>query len=60
MRNNPYGRFTVVVAAVVCLFVATAFAQNGNAGKKTYTFKGKVEKVDVAAKKARLKAGGKK
>ena len=51
MRRIQYARLTVLISAIVCLFLATALAQNGTAGKKTYTFKGKVEKVDVAAKK---------
>jgi len=51
MRSNKHARLTALLAAMLCLFLATALAQNGNAGKKSYTFKGKVEKVDSAAKK---------
>jgi len=51
MTRKQYARLTALVAAMVCLFLATAIAQNGNAGKKSFTFNGKVEKVDVAAKK---------
>src|SRR6188472_2252643 len=51
MRSNKHARLIALVAAMLCLFLATALAQNGNSGKKSYTFKGKVEKVDGAAKK---------
>jgi Cu/Ag efflux protein CusF len=51
MRTKQYARNAALLAAAVCLFLATALAQTGGAGKKSYTFKGKVEKVDVAAKK---------
>ena len=40
--------------AVSVLFLSAALAQNANAGKKSFTFKGKVESVDVAAKKIRV------
>ena len=51
MRTKRYARHAVLLTAAICLLVATALAQTGGAGKKSYTFKGKVENVDVAAKK---------
>jgi len=49
MKRNPWFRITTIVCIVACLFVVSALAQNS--GKKSYTFKGKVEKVDVSARK---------
>jgi Cu/Ag efflux protein CusF len=51
MSKQQYARITALAAAMVVLFLSAAQAQNSNAGKKSFTFKGKVEKVDVAAKK---------
>lgn len=51
MTKKEFVRNIAFVAAAACLFLATAHAQNGNAGKRSFTFKGKVEKVDVAARK---------
>jgi len=46
MRTKHYARHLALIGTILCLFLATAVAQ-----KKSYTFKGKVEKVDAAAKK---------
>ena len=52
MSKKQYFRMITLSAAMAVLFLsAAALAQNSNAGKKTFTFKGKVEKVDLAAKK---------
>jgi Cu/Ag efflux protein CusF len=51
MRKKQYTQIIALLAAMAVLFVSTAVAQNSNAGKKSFTFKGKVEKVDIAAKK---------
>jgi len=51
MRTKQYARNAALLMAAICLFLTTALAQTGGAAKKSYTFKGKVEKVDVAAKK---------
>ncbi len=51
MTRREYIRNIAFVAAMACLLLATAHAQNANAGKKSFTFKGKIEKVDVDAKK---------
>jgi Cu/Ag efflux protein CusF len=43
---SRYGR-TFVIAFILCLATAAAYAQQGNkAGKKEFAFKGSVEKVD--------------
>ncbi len=39
-----------LVVVVFGLFLIAAYGQGGNAGKKEFTFKGKVEKVDEKAK----------
>jgi Cu/Ag efflux protein CusF len=51
MSKKLYVRILTLTAAMTVLFLSAALAQNTNAGKKSFTFKGKVEKVDVAAKK---------
>ena len=51
MNRKQYARIIAVAAALALLFLSAAQAQNSNAGKKSFTFKGKVEKVDVAAMK---------
>jgi Cu/Ag efflux protein CusF len=51
MNMKQHLRFITVSAVMALLFLSAALAQNSNAGKKSFTFKGKVEKVDVAAKK---------
>jgi Cu/Ag efflux protein CusF len=51
VNKKTYARFAALVAAMTVLFLSAALAQNSNAGKKSFTFKGKVEKVDVAARK---------
>jgi Cu/Ag efflux protein CusF len=51
MTRKMYLRTITLSAAMALLFLSAALAQNANAGKKSFTFKGKVEKVDVAAKK---------
>ena len=51
MSKKRYVRIVALSAAMTVLFLSAALAQNSNAGKKSFTFKGKVEKVDVAAKK---------
>jgi Cu/Ag efflux protein CusF len=43
-------RLIVIMGTVLCLFLSTAVAQQ-NAGKKQFTFHGKVEKVDANAKR---------
>ena len=48
MNRNRYVRFVVLTAAVFCLLLQFAAAQQS--GKKSYTFRGKVEKIDAAAK----------
>ena len=54
MIKKQYVRMIALLAAVTVLFLSAAMAQNSNAGKKSFTFKGKVEKVDVAAKKIQV------
>jgi Cu/Ag efflux protein CusF len=51
MSRKQFARTIALVAALPVLFVSATMAQNSNAGKKSFTFKRKVEKVDVAAKK---------
>jgi Cu/Ag efflux protein CusF len=46
MRTKRYARHALLLTVALCLLLTTALAQ-----KKSFTFKGKVEKVDVAAKK---------
>src|SRR5215475_15345067 len=45
-------RFGLLLGVVLGLFVSSAYAQQEKkpAGKKEYTFRGKVEKIDVNAK----------
>ena len=46
-----YVRFGCLIAIVLSVCLASAYAQqNKNAGKKEYTFRGKVEKIDLNAK----------
>ena len=51
MNKKQFARIIAMSTAMAVLFLSAALAQNSNAGKKSFTFKGKVEKVDVAAKK---------
>jgi Cu/Ag efflux protein CusF len=51
MSKQRCARVIALSAVIAVLFLSAALAQNSNAGKKSFTFKGKVEKVDVAAKK---------
>ena len=51
MSKKQYVRIIALSLAMTVLFVSALLAQTSNAGKKSFTFKGKVEKVDVAAKK---------
>ena len=51
MNKKQYVRIVALSVAVTVLFLSAALAQNSNAGKKSFTFKGKVEKVDVEARK---------
>jgi Cu/Ag efflux protein CusF len=51
MSTKHYFRMITVSTAMAVLILSSALGQNSNAGKKSFTFKGKVEKVDVAAKK---------
>ena len=48
MNRKQYAQFIILIGTIVCLLVSTGFAQQG--GKKEYTFRGKVEKVDTQAK----------
>ena len=49
MKTRHWTRIALLTSVVVCLLTSIAFAQN--TGKKSYTFKGKIEKVDAAARK---------
>src|SRR6266850_414288 len=49
MHKTNYVRF-IVVAAILCLLLPLAYGQAEKAGKKEFTFKGQVEKVDANAK----------
>jgi len=51
MNKKQFARAIALSTAMVVLFLSVALAQTPNTGKKSFTFKGKVEKVDVAAKK---------
>jgi len=51
MSKKQFFGMIALSAAMAVLFLSAGLAQNSNAGKKSFTFKGKVEKVDVAAKK---------
>jgi len=48
-----YVRFGLWIGIALTLLVSSGYAQQDkqNAGKKAFTFRGKVEKIDVAAKK---------
>ena len=51
MSRLRQGRLIVLIATMVCLFATLAYAlQDGKAGKKEFTFNGKVEKVDASSK----------
>ena len=54
MHKTNYVRFTVV-AAILCLLLPLAYGQAGKDGKKEFTFKGQVEKVDANAKSVTVK-----
>ncbi len=49
MRNIQF-RLMAVAAIVLCLFVSAAVAQQ-TAGKKEFTFNGKIDRVDANAKR---------
>jgi protein SCO1/2 len=51
MSKQRCARIIALLAALAILFLSAAMAQNSNTAKKSFPFKGKVEKVDVAAKK---------
>jgi len=51
MSKKQFARIIAMSTAMAVLFLSVALAQSSNAGKKSFTFKGRVEKVDVAAKK---------
>ena len=52
---SRYSR-TLVIAIILCVGAAAAFAQQGgNAGKKEFAFKGAVEKVDPNSKSISVK-----
>jgi Cu/Ag efflux protein CusF len=51
MNKRHQGRLIVLVATMTCLLGLAAYGQqDGKAGKKEFTFHGKVEKVDAGAK----------
>jgi len=51
MNRIQRARFTVLVVTMLSLMIALAHGQqSGNAGKKEFTFHGKVQKVDASAK----------
>ena len=51
MNRVHQGRFIVIAATIICLLALMAYGQqDGKAGKKEFTFHGKVEKVDAGAK----------
>ena len=50
MNTKQLTRILTLSVAMTVLFLSAALAQNANAGKKSFTFKGKVEKVDAATK----------
>ena len=54
MHKTNYVRFTVV-APILCLLLPLAYGQADKAGKKEFTFKGQVEKVDANAKSVTVK-----
>src|SRR5262249_36725928 len=45
MNKNSRGRFTILIAAILCLSFSVAYAQQK--GKKEFVFKGKVEEIDA-------------
>ena len=51
MNKRLFARILTLMVAMTFLFLSAAQAQNSNAGKKSFTFKGTVEKVDAATKK---------
>jgi len=55
MHKTKYVRFAVVVGMIFCLLLPMAYGQAGKAGKKEFTFKGQVEKVDANAKSVTVK-----
>ena len=51
MRKRLLNNFAIPLAALLCLFLMTGYAQQtGTAAKKEYTFHGKIEKVDAKEK----------
>lgn len=48
MKRSRLTRLTVLAGLIVSLLLSTAYGQQK--GKKEYTFKGKVEKIDLSAK----------
>jgi Cu/Ag efflux protein CusF len=49
-QGDAMKKLVIITGTILCLFLSTAIAQQ-NAGKKQYTFRGKVEKVDANAKR---------
>jgi Cu/Ag efflux protein CusF len=50
MTRRRYPRFVLLIATICSLALGAIAQQSGNSGKKEYTFRGKVEKVDADAK----------
>ena len=51
MNKVHQGRFIVLAATIISLLSLVAYSQqDGKAGKKEFTFHGKVEKVDASAR----------
>jgi Cu/Ag efflux protein CusF len=46
-----YVRFGLLIGIALTLFVSSGYAQQDKKAKKEFTFRGKVEKIDVNAKK---------
>src|SRR4051812_49149924 len=51
MSKQRYARIIALLAGMAVVFLSSGVAQKLKNAKKKFTFKGKVEKVDVAAKK---------
>src|SRR5215471_11782567 len=50
MNRKRYVGFALLTAIICSLALTAGAQQSGNAGKKEYVFRGKVEKVDATAK----------
>ena len=56
MNTNKYVRLIAAITMTVCLLVPLSYAQQGGknekkeSGKKEFTFRGKVEKIDAKTK----------